>query len=264
MAEEQPRWAATSCAHGPKRSHPAAPDAWWKPTSSVLARSMKELGRVERAFVCNRGAYVVTAFLDLVGARPYDQVDDSPCGVTMNKLLITFAAAMLALPLSSPAQSLVDVARAEEARRKAITKPGKVYTNVDLRADITESRSMNVSPAEPAPSTEVPSLNLPGGKAEPLPPEKDPAYWSGRINAARQALDRSRIFADALQSRINALTTDFTNRDDPAQRAQLELERQRAMAELDRVNKEIAEQTKAIADIEDEARKAGVPPGWLR
>jgi hypothetical protein len=180
----------------------------------------------------------------------------------MNKLHLVIAALMLALPTAAAAQSLADIARAEEARRKSVTKPSKVYTNVDLRADITAPPSTNASPA--APSSQVPSVNLPAGKAEPLPPEKDQAYWSARINAARQALDRSRIFADALQSRINALTTDFTNRDDPAQRAQIELERQRAMAELDRVNKEIAEQTKAIADIEDEARKAGVPPGWLR
>ena len=119
-------------------------------------------------------------------------------------------------------------------------------------------------PTPGAPSTQVPQLNLPGGKAEPVPEEKDPAYWKGRIGAARAAVDRSKIFADALQSRINALTTDFTNRDDPAQRAQIELERQRAVAELDRVKNEIAAQTKAIADIEEEARKAGVPPGWLR
>jgi hypothetical protein len=85
-----------------------------------------------------------------------------------------------------------------------------------------------------------------------------------RSSAARAALERSKMFQDALQSRINALKTDFVNRDDPAQRAQLELERQRALAELERVKKEIADQTKAITDIEEEARKAGVPPGWLR
>ena len=93
---------------------------------------------------------------------------------------------------------------------------------------------MRRPPAPAAPSTQVPSLNLPGGKAEPVPPERDQAYWSARINAARSALERSKIFADALQSRINALTTDFVNRDDPAQRAQLGLERQRALAELDK------------------------------
>ena len=182
-----------------------------------------------------------------------------------------FAALVFATPLAASAQGLAQVAQAEEARRKSITKPSKVYTNDDLRADITATpppappSSTNASPPAPAaPSTQVPSLNLPGGKAEPAPLERDQAYWSARINAARSTLDRSKIFADALQSRINALTTDFVNRDDPAQQAQLGLERQRALAELDKIKKEIAEQTKAISDIEEEARKAGVPPGWLR
>jgi hypothetical protein len=180
----------------------------------------------------------------------------------MRTLHVFILLVLVARPFGVAAQqSLVDVAKAEEVRRKDIKKPAKVYTNQDLRADITPSTAANASPSEP--STKVPSLNLPAGKAEEEP-AKDQAYWSARINAARAALDRSKVFADALQSRINALNTDFVNRDDPAQRQQIALERQRALAELDRVNKEIAEQTKAIADVQEEARKAGVPPGWLR
>ena len=72
------------------------------------------------------------------------------------------------------------------------------------------------------------------------------------------------MFAEALQSRINGLTTDFTSRDDPAQRAAVANDREKALAELDRVKNDIVQQTKAIADIQDEARKAGVPPGWVR
>jgi len=39
---------------------------------------------------------------------------------------------------------------------------------------------------------------------------------------------------------------------------------ERLVQELERLKKEIQQQTKAIADIEEEARRAGVPPGWLR
>ena len=41
-------------------------------------------------------------------------------------------------------------------------------------------------------------------------------------------------------------------------------DRQKALTELDRVKKEIQQHTKALADLQEEARKAGVPPGWLR
>jgi hypothetical protein len=67
-----------------------------------------------------------------------------------------------------------------------------------------------------------------------------------------------------MQSRINALTTDFTNRDDPAQRARIGVERQKALADLDRLKRALETGKKAIADLMEEGRRAGVPAGWLR
>ena len=176
--------------------------------------------------------------------------------------------AIAAPPAQVAAQSLADLARKEEARRKTTKPARKVYGNGDLRGDSPSTPPpASAAASTPPPSSQVPSTTVPGGKPEDAAakePAKDQAYWSDRMRTARSTLDRSKIFADALQSRINALSADFVNRDDPAQRAQIELERQRAVAELDRVKREVTEQTKAIADIEEEARKAGVPPGWLR
>ena len=80
----------------------------------------------------------------------------------------------------------------------------------------------------------------------------------------RTQSERDQTYAEALQTRINSLTADFVNRDDPAQRGIIERDRQRAIAELERLTKAIAEGKKAIADLEEEARRAGAPPGWLR
>ena len=192
----------------------------------------------------------------------------------MKRLICLVLLTVVAAPGAVGAQSLAVIAKQEEERRKNIKQPGKVYTNLDLKVDpdkdktapepATPAAAAPKPPPAPVPSTQVPSVNLPGGKVEDAPPRKDEAFWRDRMSTARAALERSRIFADALQSRLNALATDIINRDDPAQRSQLELERQRAVAELDRVRKEMATQTLAITDIEDEARKAGVPPGWLR
>jgi hypothetical protein len=181
--------------------------------------------------------------------------------------LIAVFIALVCATSALAAQGLATVAKKEEDRRKTVKATGKVYTNENLKEDFTTAvpaaPSTNASADAPSPG-QVPSVNLPGGDAPPPGEAKDEAYWRSRMAAARSALERSKIFADALQSRLNALSTDIVNRDDPAQRAQLELERQRAVVEMDRVKKEIADQEKAIAEIEEEARKAGVPPGWLR
>jgi len=168
------------------------------------------------------------------------------------------------------AQSLGDIAKREEARRKQVKTPAKVYTNDDLRGDV-------VPPVTNAPSTPASTPNQPqpaptpaagqpkeDNKSATEDPKKTEAYWKDRLTKARADLDRAKTFADALQSRINALTTDFAARSDPAQRAQIGSDRQKALAELDRVKKEIEANTKAIADIQEEGRKAGVPAGWVR
>lgn len=164
---------------------------------------------------------------------------------------------------STSTKPLADVAKDEEARRQTVKKPAKVYTNGSLQPDI--SKGVAPPPSVPPPAA---AANASPSNATPSGPTaaqvKDQAYWADRMKAARAAVDRTQIFADSLQSRINALQTDFVNRDDPAQKAKIETDRKTALAELERVKKELADQTKAITAIEDEARRAGVPIGWLR
>lgn len=173
---------------------------------------------------------------------------------------------LLAWPAMPHAQSLADVARAEEARRKTVKQPAKVYTNDDLKraGDTSEPTPAATAPATATPASGAKVIDV--GKPEPPKPDaaQDEKYWKDRITSAREALVRSKVLVDALQSRVNALTTDFVNTDDPAKRAVVESSRQTALAEMERLNKEIEKQTKAIADIEEEARKASVPAGWLR
>ena len=176
---------------------------------------------------------------------------------------------------AAPAQSLADVARQEQERRKNVKEPSKVYTNEDLNKypanpPPPDQKTAQDKPAANSTGAAKPDAAKPaaaaGEKPAPAPdaPVRDEQYWRGRITSARDALARSETFRDALQSRINVLTTDFVNRDDPAQRAAIAFDRQKSLAELDRVQADIQSQTKQIADIEEEARRAGVPPGWLR
>ena len=181
-------------------------------------------------------------------------------------LLFVGLVAVVTLPVVVRAQSLADVAKAEEARRKTVRQPAKVYTNDDLKPSTDPasapgsaqraagSTSGGAAAAAPAPA---PSSNADDTK-------KNETYWRDRITLARDALAHDKVLLDAVQSRINALTTDFVNTSDPAQRAVVENNRNTALAELDRLNKDITKQTKAISDIQEEARKASVPAGWLR
>ena len=173
------------------------------------------------------------------------------------------------------AQSLGDVARKEEARRKAVKAPSKVYTNDNLKnvepppppppATPSSAAPDAAAPAEPAAPDAAAAPAAPGAPAAPAKEApRDEKYWRGKLETSRAALSRAQVVQEALQSRINALSTDFVNRDDPAQRNVIAADRQKALAELERVKKEIVDTQKAIADTQEEGRRAGVPAGWLR
>lgn len=190
------------------------------------------------------------------------------------RALASFPLALLALVLTaatvrvSSAQSLGDIAKREEARRQAIKDAGKVYTNKDL----VPAPPSSGATAKPAAGAVVPASadaeqaadkGEDKGKGDDQEP-KDQAAWAARMKELQTQLDRDQIFADALQSRINALTAEFTSRDDPAQRARVGADKQKALSELDRLKLAIQNDKKAVADLEEAARKAGIPPGWLR
>lgn len=195
--------------------------------------------------------------------------------------LVTMLGILAGLSAPLAGQSLADVARKEEDRRKKVQDGGKVYTNGDLQAvpaplsppSATLSGPLAPDPAaadkkpDTKPDDASSATAKTDGKDDKAPAKgdaKDQTYWKTRMQNAVQQLERDRLFSEALQSRINALTTDFTARDDPAQRALIGQDRDRSVAELDRLKKVIAEDKEAVAAVEEEARRANVPPGWLR
>ena len=161
------------------------------------------------------------------------------------------------------AQVLGDVARKEEERRKDIKAPAKVYTNKDL-GPVPESSSGTLSAPGPASDASTSAKADDSKDSTAKDPKKDQAYWSGRKKDLQAKLDTDQTLAAALESRINALNADFVNRDDPVQRAGIDRDRKKATEELERLKQSVQAGKKAVTDLEEEARKAGVPAGWLR
>ncbi len=191
----------------------------------------------------------------------------------MRKTFLHIVALILAAACTATlgAQSLADVARKEEQRRKEIKTPSKVLTNKDLG---------EVPPSSAPPPAATPPAAAPGDAAASTPADaaadagkdkpkdsgvvKDQKYWSTKMKELQDTLAHDQVLSEAMQTQINSLTTDFVNRDDPAQRAVIERNRNTALAELNRLKDQVKKDQKAIDDLQEQARRAGVPPGWLR
>ena len=167
--------------------------------------------------------------------------------------------------------TLGEVAKKEAERRKAQPASGKTYTNKDLPPS-AQKPATGTSPAAETPAPADPVAAATDQKAEdakagdkPQGDQKDEAYWKGRITAAREELRRAEMFGEALQTRVNSLNRDFNgNTNNSAQRSAVAADRTEAQNELARVKQDVERAKKQVGTIEEEARKAGVPPGWLR
>ena len=159
-------------------------------------------------------------------------------------------AASVVVPATAAAQSLGEVAERTTKERKG--KGGKVYTNDDLGAEHGAPQ-----PSVAATATEAP---------KPAP-TMDPAQrWRRDAKARRDAITRAEGKVAAAQARVESLLVDLnpTNVMDPNRLQTLEADRAKAAADLEAAKDELAKARQALEDLEEEARKSGVPPGWLR
>lgn len=176
-------------------------------------------------------------------------------------------------PCAAPAQSLVELARQERARRAGIAPEArsKVYTNDDLRD--SGGLTIGAAPQAAEPETDAGSGHAgqrSGGDSEEHGTQEetgevlDESGWRARMTAAQEARERAALVASALRNRADGLWAQFTAMDDPARRQVVERQRTEALAELEDTQAEADRLEREIQDIREEARRAGVPPGWLR
>ena len=200
-------------------------------------------------------------------------------------LALPLVATTLLLAAEASGQTpLVDAARRERARRAAIPaeEKARVHTNEDLRDSggltigvLPSSAASGSDPAGPAssgpgggPGASPGVVGPDGGGLDAAQPEATAArsedYWRARIAAARDAQARAALMAAALQNRADGLWAQFTAIDDPVRRGAVERQRLEALSALEETRAERDRLDGEIREIEDEARRAGVPPGWLR
>ena len=159
---------------------------------------------------------------------------------------------------ASSAQSLADVARTEEVRRQKIAKPSKVYTDEDVQ------KYAPATPGAQAAATTVTALDANGkpmgqqAAAEGLP--ADEAGWRARLQNARDGMDRNKLLLGALeqQGRSAARRAGTPEGEEPSDDGSTRA------AEIKRLKAEMDAFRATLANADEDARKAGVPPGWVR
>ena len=166
--------------------------------------------------------------------------------------------------LTAPA-GLAEVAEREALRRQATPKSLATLTNLGMPAEAVPGSAVTMPERVAPPAAESAAAKPAAAAAEkPADPPRDENWWRTKMGDARTAVERGLMAVAALQSRINALKTDVVNIDDPILQARARNDLGRALDELDRVNKQVDTDRKAVAALQDDARRLNIPAGWIR
>ncbi len=160
----------------------------------------------------------------------------------MKRLVFTFAVLGLAAGLAS-AQSLTEVAKKEKERRKKLDAQGKQsFTETDLRGG-PQFPQRRTSSGASKPEAGAAQAEAEATPAEPEPdPTKTESYWRERVSGVNKKISD-------LEAKLRSpeLTSDT-----------------RGASRRQAAERDLAQARSEKQAIADEARRKGVPPGWLR
>ena len=154
------------------------------------------------------------------------------------------------------AQSLAGVAKKAQEDR-ADKPPAKVYTNKDL-----PDAPPAVPPPPALPPSETPSTTTGStSKATTSALEtKDENWWRSRATTLRRTLADNQTKLVAAKAHYDSLPPEARG----VTGAPIVEAWMKAKEEISRLLAVVANDQRALEELQDEARRAGVVPGWLR
>lgn len=174
------------------------------------------------------------------------------------KLLLGFFLTAVLLAQSP----LVELSKKEKERRKKVKKNTKVITNETLLQLNVYSSSLEVRGGL---KEEVSG----SGKTEKKSTQKedkykDPKYWKNLKLKIETEIRELEAKIKKLRDDVNFLSNQFLLEDRPIERGQVKSRLEEARGLLNQALKQLESKKKELENLYREARKKGVPPGWLR
>ncbi len=168
--------------------------------------------------------------------------------------------ALILVPGVVTAQSLGQAAAQERDRREKLsregkTAPGRVFTNEDLKKPDGVAKES----APPAPS-EAPAARETGDGGAGA----NATLWQHRADRARASLTQAKARKASIESRIDQLRQEMnpmsaSYRLDPNRFLRIQEQIRNAESELPGVERQVQTAQDAWSQLEEEARRAGVP-----
>ena len=165
--------------------------------------------------------------------------------------------------LPAQTQDLAALAKKERERRAKIAKPTKVLVEEDAKEGATGAKPGNVTTLPDAAAPEATPA------AETENPDAQKGVWKSRADQARLAIRNAEDAVQDAEKEIETYRGDQSaltaqEAQDPMRLQKREAHIQELVGKRDLQKELLSNARKALVVLEQEARRRGVPPGWLR
>jgi hypothetical protein len=141
-------------------------------------------------------------------------------------------------------------------------RPAKTYTDADLsRVHKERSKAQPAEEIHPTRATDDAAVRR-ELDAEGAERARREARWRRRAEEGRAAVRAAEIRVAQLESEANRRFTDLLQTCGQAIGPRASLAR--AMDDFEQAKSDLATAKQALEDLEEEARRSSIPPGWLR
>jgi hypothetical protein len=177
-------------------------------------------------------------------------------------LLLCFAG-MAALPLVGEID-LMAMKKQEEERRKKLAKSKIAVTDSNVNSVVTGGKKFAFVQMEiDAPADEAPAAAAPESKGTEDPTQK-PEYWQKQQSELEERIAGLKTDIESAQLELNRLWSEFYMKSVAAEQAAIRDQISQKTNEMEQKKVFLRESEVELENLLEKARKAGVPPGWLR
>jgi hypothetical protein len=175
-------------------------------------------------------------------------------------LFIIFGACSQAL--FSDKIDLVELKKKEKLRQKNKKKPSLVITNDNIGKLKFQNSRYSLIQVNPGKQSNQGLQQVAALKKPPRNQTRE--YWQALKKDLESKISHLEETVREQQLRLNKLHTDHLIMDLPYQKAALKKQIDELTPVLNANKQKLKNQKQELAALSDKARKAGVPPGWLR
>lgn len=188
--------------------------------------------------------------------------------MTFRKILTLLLALLFSASLVL-SQSLVEIAKKERERRARLKgKKVTVVTNADLRRVKKKTAVSVIKPQTLEEEVALETEPIPESlfKKEESPQSKNEEEKIFRESKAslEESLKKAKELVSLLEMKINGLWQEFNSLDDMTSRDKIQQEMNETQLKLKKAQEDEAKAKEELEKFLEQAKKKGIPPGWLR